>query len=101
MCNVASNAAEIAALHRAEDVDDRHDVVVRDHRGAGSALDGSECGQKRRLDTRCGSGDGHVREILERVDAILWGLSRDVVTVSILRVEPVGWRGLEAATQRD
>src|SRR5580658_1745450 len=101
MCNVAGNAAEIASLHRAKDVDDGHDVVVRDHRRAGSALDGREAGEKGRCDVGRGSGNGHVREILKRVDAILRGLTRDVVTVSILRVEPVSWSGLEAATQRD
>src|SRR5258708_751058 len=59
-CNVPGYAAQIAALHRSEDVDDWHDVVVRDNGHSGSALDGSDGREKGRCDARSGSRDGHV-----------------------------------------
>src|SRR5258708_17326139 len=90
-CNVPGYSAQVARLNRAEDGDDGPYVVVGDDRRPGSALDGSDAREKGRCDARRRPGNGHVCEILERVDAILRGLSRDVVADSILRVEPVCW----------
>src|SRR6202043_1549277 len=99
--DVAGHAAQIASLDGSVEINDRLDVVVGDHRHSRSALDGSEACEKGRRGVGSGSGDRHVREILQRVDAVLRGLGRDLVADSILRIEPVCWGSLEAAAKRD
>src|ERR1700757_1581858 len=93
------HARQLANLGGGVDIDGGLNVVVGDHPHSRSSLDRSEAGEKRGRSVGSGSGDRHVREILERVDAVLRGLGRDLVADVILRVEPVGWGSLEAAAK--
>src|SRR6185295_15722497 len=48
-----------------------------------------------------GGGHRHVEQRVERVEAVLRRLHRDVVDHAVLRIEPEGGRGLRAARERE
>src|SRR5712671_1331118 len=99
--NFLGYAAKIATLHRTEDVDHRHNVVVRDNGHSRSALRRSEAREQRRRGIWTRSRDRHVCKTLERVDAVLRSLRGDLIADLIFRVDPEGWRGLKATAKRD
>ena len=96
------HAAEVAPLHRSEDVDDRLHVVVRHDRrarprGAPTRRPSSICGARPIRSPAIGMR----LEVLQRVHPVLRRHRRHVVADAGGRVQPEGRRGLAAAAQRD
>ena len=67
--DVAQNAAEVAAVHAAVNINDRHHVVMRNDRRNFDALDAGDVGEN--LVAGPAGVDGHGFELLHRINRIL------------------------------
>ena len=98
--DVAGHAAQIAPLHRCEDVYQGLHVVVRDHGGLVDMV------ERRQISEDLGIGrgwcaDGHVEQRFDGIHAVLRRLHGDVIADATLRIEPEGGSGLKAGAQGD
>ena len=98
--DLAREAAEVTTLHRAVNVNHRHDVVVRDHAHFRAAAERSHAGHDFRL-RRAGASDRNIFQILQAVNNVLGRLRGDVVAHSGALVEPVSGCCLKTAAKRD
>ena len=94
--HVGDHAAEVAPLRGGQQVDRAADVVVRDHGRQGLRRHGRQTAEQLAVARR---GDGHVAQRAERVHRVLRRLHGDGVGDAVLRIEPVGRRGLRRARQ--
>ena len=96
---VARDAAKIASIHRSENIDYRLNVVMGDDRHLRSSRETAQACKN--LWRRRAIRDRNILEILQRIDAILRRLRRDVVAHAGSRIEPECRRRLGAAAQRN
>ncbi len=98
--DVGGDAAQVAILHVAEDVDGALDVVVRNdgHFGPAAGADdvAHDFGPVHGL-----AGDGDVIQIANRGDIVLRRLRHQAISHAVLGIEPIGGRGLKASAQGD
>ncbi|MNR35538.1 hypothetical protein D3C85_1533910 [compost metagenome] len=100
MLDVSRHGTQIAATHRAEQIEHRLHVVMRDHAGLVAATDRAELAQLRRaaLLQACGAdAERNVRQRLERVHRILGHRHQQRIAHAVLRIEPEVRRRLPAA----
>ena len=82
------DATKVAACDRAKDVNHRRNVVVRNYCHSCSSLCRHQTGHERWRSVWIRTCDRNVLYILQRIRAILWRLSRDLIADTILWVHP-------------
>ena len=98
--DVGGDRAEIAALRRGVDLHHRLDVVLRDHRAGGRALDVGDAAEDRRLRI-AGGRDRQRLQRAQRVDLVLRRLHHDRIRHAVVGIEIIGRRDLRAAGEID
>ena len=96
--NVVQHAAEIAAVHVAENVNDRRDVVMREHRRHGGARDGRDVGENlAAARAGCPGVDGRGIERLDGIHRVFRHAGIDEILHAETLVQPVRRLNLAAA----
>ena len=99
--DVVEHAAEIAPAHAAEDVDDGHDVVVRNDGQAAAAGERGDIGEHLTAADVAGRGaDGDVAERVERIHGVLGRAGVDDVADAVAGIDEIAGVHLRAAAER-
>ncbi len=99
LVDVPGNSSQVSPLHRAIDVNDRRDIVVRDLSHAGPLLHGYQAGHQGWRGCGIRPRHGNIHQILQRVLAILRSLNSDRVADPGPRIYPERRRSLKAAAE--
>ena len=98
--NVVQHAAEVASVHVAKDVNDRRDVVMREHRRLHGARDGGDVGENLSAARAGRAGvDGRGVQRLDGIHRVFRHAGVDEILHAEFLVHPVRRRHLAAAAQ--